>query len=175
MTQPATSSATPAPAGHALPADEALRTQGVDPATGLTDAEVEQRRAKYGRNKFAEAAKEAGWRVFLRQYKDPMQIVLLVAGIVSLFLPGQVATGVVLIFLTLFNAFLGVSQEGKAEASVAALQKMMIVRAKVRRGGEMREVPMEELVPGDIVNVEAGGPLPPDGPIIRPPTLRDDE
>jgi Ca2+-transporting ATPase len=175
MTQPATPPAASAPAWHALAADEALRTQGVDPAVGLSDAEVEQRRGTYGSNKFAEAPKEPGWRVFLRQYKDPMQIVLLVAGIVSLFLPGQVATGVVLIFLTLFNAFLGVNQEGKAEASVAALQKMMIVRAKVRRGGEMREVAMEELVPGDIVNVEAGDLVPADGRIIRAATLEIDE
>ena len=89
-----------------------------------------------------------------------MQIVLLVAGIVSLFIPGQIATGVLLILLTLFNAFLGVSQEGKAEASVAALQKMMVVQAKVRRDGEITLVPMEELVPGDIVNVEAGDLVP---------------
>ena len=70
-----------------------------------------------------------------------MQIVLLVAGIVSLFIPGQVPTGVVLIGLTLFNAVMGLSQEGKAEASVAALQKMMVVKAKVRRDGELVAVP----------------------------------
>ena len=88
-------------------------------------------------NKFAEAEKEPRWRLFVRQYRDPMQIVLLVAGIVSLFLPGQFATGVVLVLLTLLNAFLGLNQEGKAEASVAALQKMMVVKARVRRGGEV--------------------------------------
>ena len=66
-----------------------------------------------------------------------MQIVLLVAGIVSLFLPSQFATGVLLILLTLLNACMGLNQEGKAEASVAALQKMMVVKAKVRRDGEL--------------------------------------
>src|SRR3954463_1823638 len=142
------------PAWHAMTPAEVLAAQGVTQDAGLTDAEVTSRRAKFGENKFAETAKIPRWKSFLRQYSDPMQIVLLVAGIVSMFLPGQFATGVVLVFLTLFNAFLGLNQEGKAEASVAALQKMMIVRAKVRRGGEMREVPMEELVPGDIVNVE---------------------
>ena len=77
-----------------------------------------------------------------------MQIVLLVAGIVCLFLPGQIATGIVLILLTLLNAAMGLNQEGKAEASVAALQKMMVVKAKVLRDGELAEVPMERAGPG---------------------------
>jgi len=128
----------PSPAGetawHALTPDEALARQQVDPEAGLSTAEVESRRASFGPNKFAEAAREPAWQRFLRQYRDPMQIVLLVAGIVSLFLPGQFMTGVLLIVLTLFNAWLGLSQEGKAEASVAALQKMMVVRRRVRRG-----------------------------------------
>ncbi len=163
------------PAWHAMSAEDALAAQSVDPASGLTAAEVETRRAKYGPNKFAEAAKEPRWRALLRQYGDPMQIVLLGAGIVSLFLPGQFVTGVVLILLTLFNAFLGLSQEGKASASVAALQKMMIVKAKARRGGEIIEVPMEDLVPGDIVTVEAGDLVPADGRILRAATLEIDE
>ncbi len=96
----------------------------------------------------------------MRQYKDPMQIVLLVAGVFSLFLPDQFATGVVLIGLTLLNAAMGLNQEGKAEASVAALQKMMVVKAKVRRDGALVQLPMEQLVPGDIVNIEAGDLVP---------------
>ena len=87
-------------AWHALSVEEALAQQKVDAATGLSAAEVASRRRPYGPNKFAEAAKEPRWRAFLRQYKDPMQIVLLAAGVVSLFLPGQFATGVVLILLT---------------------------------------------------------------------------
>jgi Ca2+-transporting ATPase len=176
MTEQAAGAGAPATrAWHALSEADALAAQGVDPATGLSDADVEARRAKFGPNKFAEAAKEPRWRAFLRQYKDPMQIVLLVAGIVSMFLPGQFATGVVLVLLTVLNAVLGLNQEGKAEASVAALQKMMVVQAKVRRGGEIRQVPMEDLVPGDLVNVEAGDLVPADGRIIRAATLEIDE
>src|SRR4051794_10930201 len=100
-----------APAWHAMTPAEVLERQGVTQDAGLSDAEVTARRAKYGSNKFAEAAKEPRWRMFLRQYRDPMQIVLLGAGIVSMFLPGQFATGIVLVFLTVFNAFLGLSQE----------------------------------------------------------------
>ena len=122
---------------HALTPQAALERQGVTVERGLTQAEADSRRAKYGPNKFAEPPQEPRWQAFLRQYRDPMQIVLLAAGVLSLFLPGQVATGVVLIGLTLLNAAMGLNQEGKANASVAALQKMMVVSAKVRRDGSL--------------------------------------
>ncbi|HEY7969995.1 MAG TPA: cation-transporting P-type ATPase, partial [Candidatus Limnocylindrales bacterium] len=162
-------------AWHALSIEDALKGQSVDPETGLSDAEVEKRRSQYGANKFAEAKKEPRWKSFVRQYRDPMQIVLLVAGIISMFLPGQFATGVVLVLLTVFNAYLGLNQEGKAEASVAALQKMMVVKSRVRRGGEVRVVDMGDIVPGDIVMVEAGDLVPADGRLIRAATLEIDE
>src|SRR5262245_41554373 len=88
-------------AWHALTPDEALQRQAVTVEAGLADAEVEKRHGTYGRNKFADAPKEPRWQAFLRQYKDPMQIVLLGAGILSLFIPSQFATGVLLIGLTL--------------------------------------------------------------------------
>ena len=162
-------------AWHALAPEAVLEALSVDAAAGLATAEVDRRRATYGANKFAEAPREPRWQAFLRQYRDPMQLVLLGAGIACLFLPGQVPTGIVLILLTVFNALMGVNQEGKAEASVAALQKMMVVQAKVRRGGEVVQVPMEDLVPGDIVNVEAGDLVPADGRVIRAATLEIDE
>ncbi len=165
----------PTTAWHALSIEDAIKAQGVDPEVGLSDAEVEKRRAQYGPNKFAEAEKEPRWQAFVRQYRDPMQIVLLIAGVVSMFLPGQFATGVVLVLLTAFNAYLGLNQEGKAEASVAALQKMMVVKTRVRRGGETRIVEMADIVPGDIVMVEAGDLVPADGRLIRAATLEIDE
>ena len=78
---------------HALTPQAALERQGVTVERGLTQVEADSRRAKYGPNKFAEPPQEPRWQAFLRQYRDPMQIVLLVAGVFSLFLPGQVATG----------------------------------------------------------------------------------
>ena len=173
--QASTAPAQPQQAWHALAPEAVLEALSVDAAAGLTTAEVDRRRATHGANKFADAPKEPRWRAFLRQYRDPMQLVLLVAGVVCLFLPGQVPTGIVLMVLTVFNALMGVNQEGKAEASVAALQKMMVVQAKVRRGGEVAQVAMEDLVPGDIVNVEAGDLVPADGRIIRAATLEIDE
>jgi Ca2+-transporting ATPase len=102
----------------------------------------------------------------VRQYRDPMQIVLLVAGIGSLYPLKELGTGLVLLFLTLFNAVLGLRQEGKAAEAVAALQKMMIVKARVRRDGELVQIPAEELVPGDIVSIEAGDVVPADGRLL---------
>jgi Ca2+-transporting ATPase len=172
---PASGDSGNATAWHALSAGEALAQQGVDPASGLTAAEVTSRRTKYGPNKIDAAAREPRWQAFLRQYRDPMQVVLLTAGVISLFLPGQFWTGVGLIVLTLFNAFLSLSQEGKAESSVAALQKMMVVTARALRGGEVVQIPMEDLVPGDIVMVEAGDLVPADGRLVRAATLEIDE
>src|SRR5262245_32721061 len=176
MTQPTAAAAPPSEqAWHALAPEAVLEALTVDAGTGLATAEADKRRGTYGPNKFAEAPREPRWRAFLRQYRDPMQLVLLGAGVACLFLPGQIPTGIVLILLTVFNALMGVNQEGKAEASVAALQKMMVVQAKVRRGGEVVQVPMEDLVPGDVVNVEAGDLVPADGRIIRAATLEIDE
>ena len=166
---------TPDVAWYALTPDEVASRLGVDPAAGLTSAEAGTRRSTYGNNSFAETKKASRWQVFSRQYADPMQIVLLVAGIVCLFLPGQFYTGVFLIMLTLFNAWMAMNQEGKAEASAAALQGMMVVKAKVRRNGELAEIPMEELVPGDIVNIEAGDLVPADARILSAATLEIDE
>src|SRR6187402_3121554 len=162
-------------AWHALAPDETLRQQSVTPEAGLTSAEAQARRGRYGANRFAEPPKEPRWQAFLRQYRDPMQIVLLAAGILSMFIPGQVPTGVVLIGLTLLNAAMGLNQEGKASASVAALQKMMVVQAKTRRDGSLVQLPMDQLVPGDIVNIEAGDLVPADGRILTAATLEIDE
>src|SRR5436309_3226258 len=129
---------------------------------------------KFGPNKYAEAEKVPGYIAFLNQYKDPMQIVLLVAAIVSILIQ-QWGTALILIILTLFNALLALRQEGKAEASVAALQKMLILKSKVRRSGQIIELAAEQLVPGDIVVLEAGDRVTADGRIIRAATLEIDE
>ena len=104
-----------------------------------------------------------------------MQIVLLVAGVITIVALQQWGTGIVLLGLTLFNAMMGLSQEGKAEASVAALQKMLIVKTRVRRDGQVVQLPAEEIVPGDIVLLEAGDRVPADGRLLKAATLEVDE
>ena len=160
---------------YQLSADEACRRLEVDPATGLSEAEVVERRQRYGPNKLAEEAKEPGWRAFLRQYRDLMQLVLVGAAVVSIVALQDVSTGVVVLGLTVLNAVMGLHQEGKAAESVAALREMLIMTANARRNGQRVEIPAEELVPGDIVGFEAGDKVPADGRILVSATLEIEE
>jgi P-type Ca2+ transporter type 2C len=160
---------------YRLSADEVCQRLEVDPAIGLSTAEVVERRARYGSNKLAEEAKEPGWRAFLRQYRDLMQLVLLGAAFVSIVALQEISTGLVVIGLTVVNAVMGLHQEGKAAESVAALRQMLIMTAGVRRDGQLLEVPAEELVPGDIVGFEAGDKVPADGRVLVAATLEIEE
>ena len=160
---------------HGVTADAAHTQLGVDPQSGLDAAEVERRRAEVGPNKLAEAQKEPTWRAFLRQYRDLMQLVLLGAAIVSMVALQEFSTGLVIIGITVLNAVLGLNQEGKAAESVAALQKMLLILAHVRRGGERVDIPAQDLVPGDIVTFEAGDKIPADGRLLVAATLEIEE
>jgi Ca2+-transporting ATPase len=159
------------PTWYELPGEKVAAALEVDPVAGLASSVAVSRLEQYGPNKFAEAKAEPRWRAFVRQYYDPMQIVLLVAGIGSIVIVKEYGTGAVLLLLTLLNAVLGLHQEGKAAAAVAALQKMMIIKAKVRRDGELAEIPADQLVPGDIVSIEAGDIVPADGRLLQAATL----
>jgi P-type Ca2+ transporter type 2C len=158
-------------AWHTLSVDRVLAAERVDERSGLSSAEAATRAQRFGPNTFDSGEVESRWRAFLRQYADPMQIVLLVAGIVSLYPLKELETGIVLVVLTLFNAVLSLRQEGKAAAAVAALQKMMIVKARVRRDGQLTQIPAAELVPGDVVAIEAGDVVPADGRLLKAATL----
>jgi Ca2+-transporting ATPase len=158
-------------AWHALSADLVLQAEHVDAQEGLSSAEVLARTQRFGPNKFDSGKAESRWRAFVRQYDDPMQIVLLGAGVGSLYPLKELGTGLLLLLLTVFNAVLGLRQEGKAAAAVAALQQMMIVKAKVRRDSELTEIPADQLVPGDVVAIEAGDIIPADGRLLRAATL----
>jgi Ca2+-transporting ATPase len=179
MTATATPTPTPTVDNEAvwyqLSAEEACSRLTVDPAVGLTAAEVEARRQKYGPNRLAEAAKEPAWHAFLRQYRDLMQLVLVAAAVVSMVALQDFSTGLVVLGLTVINAVMGLHQEGKAAESVAALRKMLIIRTHVRRDGQIVELPAEELVPGDIVSFEAGDKVPADGRILVAATLEIEE
>jgi P-type Ca2+ transporter type 2C len=162
-------------AWHTLSADQVLRFEGVDGRRGLSSAEAAARAQRHGPNKLAAGKAEPRWHAFVRQYNDPMQIGLLAAGIGSIYPLKQPGTGILLILLTLFNAVMNLRQEGQAAASVAALQKMTIIKATARRDGQLAEIPAGQLVPGDIVAVEAGDVLPADGRLLKAATLEADE
>ena len=160
---------------HNLEADAASAQLDVDPRVGLDLPEVERRREQYGPNKLAEGEKEPGWHAFLRQYRDLMQLVLVGAAVVSMVALQEFSTGIAILGLTVVNAILGLNQEGKAAESVAALQKMLIIKGHARRGGEAVDIPAEELVPGDIVSFEAGDKIPADGRLVVAAALEIEE
>ena len=158
-------------AWHTLTVEEVLQRVVVDPQRGLTSGEAQERSGRFGPNRFTAAKSETRLHAFLRQYADPMQVVLLVAGVGSLYPLKEWGTGILLLSLTVFNAVLGLRQEGKAAEAVAALQKMMIVKARVTRDGQLAQLPAEELVPGDVVAIEAGDIVPADGRLLHATTL----
>jgi Ca2+-transporting ATPase len=163
------------PTWYALPIEEVAKQLQVDPAKGLSASEAAQRLQQYGSNQLASKKKESGLQAFLRQYKDFMQILLLGAAIVNQIFTQELGTTLVLIGLTVFNAVLGRSQESKAEASLASLEKMMKNIARVRRDGQAIEIEAEQLVPGDIVLMEAGNRVPADGRLFVTATLEIEE
>ncbi len=149
-------------------------------AAGLSNAEVEARRAKFGPNKLKEAEKPTLLQRFIAQLKDPMLIILLAAAGVSALtgmLSGESEWAEVIIILAvvLLNAILGVIQESKAEAAIEALQTMTAATCKVMREGKLVIVHSDELVPGDIVLLEAGDAVPADGRIIENASMKIEE
>jgi Ca2+-transporting ATPase len=155
--------------------EEVAQALGVDPGVGLSASEAKQRLDKYGPNEMAEAPEEPGWKKFLAQYKDFMQVILLVAGLASIIFVRDIGTGLLLILLTVGNAMMGLHQEAKAEASLAALQKMMKLITRVRRDGEVVEIDASQVVPGDILLFEAGDIVAADGRLTVAASLEIEE
>lgn len=148
---------------------------GVNIENGLGETEAQSRLQKYGSNVLASKKKESGFHAFLRQYRDFMQIILLVAALLSLVFTAKFGTTILLVGLTIFNAVLGLKQESKAQASLAALEKMMKNMARVRRNGQVVEIEAEKVVPGDVILIEAGNRVPADGRLFVAATLEIEE
>jgi len=135
-------------------------------STGLTNEEVEKRRKKYGENKFIEKEKDGLIKIFFNQFKDSLVIILLVAAIISFF-SGNRESSFVIVLVLILNSILGAYQTIKAQKSLDSLKKMSSPKCKVIRDYEQLEVDSSELVPGDIVVIEAGDIVPADGRIIE--------
>ena len=175
---------------YTLSTDEVLKNIGVD-ENGLSTAQAQERLQKYGPNKLAEGEKPTWLQRFLAQLKDPMLIILMIAAVVSAATtvidymqmavrdPGHLVEGLVevgiIVVVVLLNAILGVIQESKAEAAIEALQTMTAATCKVIRDGKQMVLHSDELVPGDIVVLEAGDAVPADGRIIECASLKIEE
>ena len=146
---------------------------------GLSQAEAERRLAENGKNKLAAAKKDSILKQLLKQLADPMIIILLAAAAISGVLAvtqGESFTDVIIIlFVVVVNAVLGVYQENKAEKAIEALQEMSAATSKVLRDGKIVTIHSEELVVGDVVLLEAGDAVPADGRIIENASLKIEE
>ena len=146
---------------------------------GLSGSEAAKRLEKYGRNKLEEGKKDSLLKRFLNELADPMIIILIVAAAISgvtAFYEGESFTDVIIILaVVISNAVLGVVQESKAEAAIEALQEIAAATSKVLRDGKQVTLKSEELVPGDIVILEAGDAVPADGRIIESASMKIEE
>ena len=147
---------------------------------GLTNEEVEKRFQKYGENKLDDKPKESIIIKFFKQFNDFMIIILILAAIVSAVIEkvqgsNDYLDSIIIIAIVVFNAIMGIVQEAKAEKSLEALQKMTAPVVKVRREGRVRQVKSVELVPGDIVILEAGNFVPADCRLISSFNLKAEE
>ena len=174
--------ASPASAGTAsdvkwytLTAEAVAQQLKVDPTKGLSAAEAQQRLQQVGPNKLVDKKKESGWHAFLRQYQDFMQILLLGAALINIVFTREWGTTIVLVVLTIFNAVLGLRGESKAAASLAALAATMKNTTRVRRDGVTAEIDAGQVVPGDIVLLQAGDAVPADGRLSVAATLEIEE
>ena len=139
--------------------------------TGLTQEESKLRLEKYGCNALQEKSKTATWRLFLENFKDPLVIILLIAAMTQVFL-GDTVESIIIFTVLVINAVLGVVQTKKAESSLDSLKKLSVPEAKVIRNNQKLTISSQELVPGDIVILEAGDYVPADGRIIESQTLK---
>lgn len=160
--------------------EDVLREFGTNSKNGLTEEEVKKRQNKYGKNRLKDKPKENIFVKFIKQFNDFMIIILIIASIVSAVistLQGQndYIDSIIIIGIVILNALMGVIQEAKAEKSIEALKKMTPPHAKVVRNRYTKEVLAEDLVPGDIIILEAGNYVPADSRLIECFNLRIEE
>jgi Ca2+-transporting ATPase len=155
---------------HTLSGDATAERLDVSPDQGLGAGEVTRRLAEYGPNELPTEPPPSRWDVARGQLSNPMNVMLLIVGVASLVI-GQVATAVVVLALVAFNVIMGSNQELKARASVEALAQLQVPRARTRRSGRVEEIESTDLVPGDVVLLEAGDVVPADGRILSSASL----
>jgi Ca2+-transporting ATPase len=147
-----------------MPSDAALKCFDSS-LEGLSAAEAQRRLDSYGPNRLKGRVPRSVWMKFLDQFKDILVLVLMGAAVLAGTI-GDLNDALVILIVVVFNACLGFYQEHRAEATLAALKKMLAQHARVRRGGEMLEIAAENLVPGDIVLLEAGDRIPADARVL---------
>ena len=166
---------------HSKPISDVLKHLKVDPSTGLSSAEVLSRRNQYGENKLREKKKKTTFQRFLEQFKDVMILILIAAAIISFVVVcveknwGELFEPALILLIVILNAVMGVYQEGKAEKALDALKNMSAPHARVIRSGKEEIIAAAELIPGDIIRLEAGDFVPADARLLHSVSLKSEE
>lgn len=161
-----------APSTHSN--DEVLRHYQVERSEGLSENEVKQRREQFGQNRLREAAQRSALSILIEQFKSVIVGLLLVAAVLA-FLFGDIIEGVAILAVILINAAIGFFTELRAVRSMEALQQLGQVKARVRRGGRVREIDAEQIVPGDILILEGGDVVTADARLLEAAKLQANE
>ena len=155
--------------------EEVLKNLNTNLDTGLTSDEVQLRKEKYGLNKLASKKKKTKFQLFLEQLNDILIYILIVAAILSVVVGKEISDAIIIAIVILINATVGVIQESKAEKALDALKELSTPHAIVKRNGELVEIPSEEVVPGDVVIIDAGRYIPCDIRLIESANLKIEE
>lgn len=167
-------SAEATPPYHCMSASDVAALLGTDLSKGLSSREAKARLERFGPNELREKPGPSILQMFLAQFKEPLVLVLIVAAAISAALR-EFTEGIVIMAIVVLNAVLGVTQESRAEKALAALKKLAAPNARVRRDGVTVTVPTRELVPGDVVLIEAGDHIPADMRVVEAVTLKVEE
>jgi len=159
---------------HLRETHEVIQSHEVDPAHGLQEHQISQRTLEFGANALPTADQRSLWSLVLEQFSDFMILVLIAAAGVS-GLMGEWVDTLVILVIVLLNALIGLVQSWRADQALAALQRLSEAQATVLRGGQVQQVPVQVLVPGDIVLLEAGNQVPADLRLIKTAQLKVDE
>ncbi|TPE21140.1 calcium-transporting P-type ATPase, PMR1-type [Clostridium perfringens] len=154
--------------------NEILKDLDVDEKNGLSSNEALRRLEKYGKNKLETKKKKTLFKQFLSQLKDVMIYILIIAAIISAFL-GEISDALIILLVIIINAVIGVVQESKAEKALDALKELSTPKALVKRDGSLKEILSEDIVPGDIVIIDAGRYIPGDLRLIDTANLKIEE
>lgn len=166
---------------HNAREQDVLRQLQSDRTTGLTEAQVQELRGRYGENKLREKKKKSNFQRFLDQFKDVMILILIAAAVISFAIacvegePKEFFEPVLILLIVVMNAIMGVMQESKAEKALDALKSLSAPHARVIRSGEEKVIDASELVPGDIIRLEAGDFIPADARLLRSVSLKSEE
>ncbi len=138
------------PSWHTLELEQVYHLQNVNPTSGLSAAEVEARLGRYGANELGEKAAKSPLQIIAEQFTNPLVLLLIGAGTISIAL-GKVIDSLAVFTIVVLNAILGFVQEYRAEKAMAALKRMSSPVVRVRRDGQVREIASAPVVPGDIL------------------------